>query len=190
VKDYYAALGANTKSSIDEIKLAYRKMALKFHPDQNKGDRFFEERFKEVQEAYSVLSNVTKALYEVFRLPVGPDTVFKGGTAPQKGEAIIERFSEDIDLVVLRREGDLDNKIKAKLKAITLLLISCLKYKQKASRTNQCSICQSAACSTRTTYGFSDHVFLTSRGSVGSTQRQLRFNIMATLVKLYAVHNT
>ena len=57
MKDYYYILGVNSKASSDEIKKAYRKLSTKFHPDKNDGDDFFEERFKEIQEAYEILSN-------------------------------------------------------------------------------------------------------------------------------------
>ena len=56
-KDYYKILGLNTnKVSLDEIKVAYRDLAKKYHPDVNVGDRIAEERFKDVNEAYRVLS--------------------------------------------------------------------------------------------------------------------------------------
>jgi predicted nucleotidyltransferase component of viral defense system len=61
---------------------------------------------------------VTFALYTIFRSEIGQDTVFKGGTALSKCYDLIERFSEDIDLVVLRHEGETDNKLKSKLKLI------------------------------------------------------------------------
>ena len=65
---------------------------------------------------------VTYALFKVFNSEVGADTVFKGGTALAKCYNLIERFSEDIDLVVLRREDESDNKLKAKLKAISTVV--------------------------------------------------------------------
>lgn len=55
MKDYYYILGTSKEATSDEIKKAYRKLSLKFHPDKNEGDDFFTERFKEVQEAYEVL---------------------------------------------------------------------------------------------------------------------------------------
>lgn len=59
-KDYYAALGLEKKASSDQIKKAYRKLAMKYHPDKNPGDKKAEERFKEITEAYAVLSDTEK----------------------------------------------------------------------------------------------------------------------------------
>ncbi len=62
---------------------------------------------------------VTYALHTIFHNAVGSDTVFKGGTALSKCYRMIDRFSEDIDLVVLRREGEVDNRLKTKIKTIS-----------------------------------------------------------------------
>jgi molecular chaperone DnaJ len=59
-KDYYASLGVTKGAEADEIKKAYRKLARKYHPDANGGDPKAEEKFKEVSEAYDVLSDDTK----------------------------------------------------------------------------------------------------------------------------------
>ena len=59
-KDPYKALGVDRKASEEEIKKAYRKLARQYHPDANHGDKGAEERFKEVQEAYSILSDQEK----------------------------------------------------------------------------------------------------------------------------------
>ena len=56
-RDYYEVLGVNKSASADQIKSAYRKLAVKHHPDKNKGDKGAEEKFKEASEAYHVLSN-------------------------------------------------------------------------------------------------------------------------------------
>lgn len=59
-KDYYKVLGVNKASTQDEIKKAYRKLAVKYHPDKNKGDRKAEEQFKEISEAYEVIGDPEK----------------------------------------------------------------------------------------------------------------------------------
>ncbi len=59
-KDYYKILGVERKASADEIRSAYRKLAMKYHPDKNPGDKKSEEKFKEINEAYQVLSDDQK----------------------------------------------------------------------------------------------------------------------------------
>ena len=59
-KDYYAILGVSKDATQDEIKHAYRKLAIKWHPDKNQGDKAAEEKFKDITEAYSVLGDEEK----------------------------------------------------------------------------------------------------------------------------------
>lgn len=66
-RDYYEVLGVDKNASADDLKKAYRKLALKYHPDRNPGDKEAEEKFKEAAEAYDVLSNPDKkARYDQF----------------------------------------------------------------------------------------------------------------------------
>src|SRR4028119_1822269 len=66
-RDYYEILGVGKSASADEIKKAYRKVAMQYHPDRNPGDKAAEEKFKEAAEAYEVLSDADKrAQYDRF----------------------------------------------------------------------------------------------------------------------------
>jgi DnaJ domain len=60
MKNYYEILGVERSATQDEIKKVYRKLSIKFHPDKNPNDNFFEDRFKEINKAYSILSDEGK----------------------------------------------------------------------------------------------------------------------------------
>jgi curved DNA-binding protein len=84
-KDYYKILGVERKASADEIRAAYRKLAMKHHPDKNLGDKKSEDKFKEINEAYQVLSDAEKrarydqlgSAYSDFRSSGGRPTDFR-----------------------------------------------------------------------------------------------------------------
>ncbi len=80
-RDYYEVLGLSKGASEDEIKKAFRKMAMKYHPDRNPGDKEAEEKFKEINEAYAVLSDPDKKdKYDRFgHAGVDPNSGFGGG---------------------------------------------------------------------------------------------------------------
>ncbi len=78
VKDYYKTVGVAKDAAQDEIKRAYRKLARKYHPDLNPGDKTAEQKFKELNEAYEVLSDPKKrAEYDQFG-----SAAFGAGAAP------------------------------------------------------------------------------------------------------------
>ena len=78
-RDYYEVLGVDKNAGADEIKKAYRKSAMKYHPDRNPGDKEAEEKFKELGEAYEVLSDAEKrSRYDQFGF-AGVDPNYGGG---------------------------------------------------------------------------------------------------------------
>jgi curved DNA-binding protein len=94
-KEYYEILGLKTDASSEEIRKAYRKLALHYHPDRNRGDATAEERFKAISEAYAVLTDVQKRqLYDLSRAT--------GERADARGEPWAYSSQEDILKDLLR----------------------------------------------------------------------------------------
>ena len=80
---------------------------------------------------------VSLALYEIFHSVIANQSVFKGGTSLSKCHKLIERFSEDIDLVVLRNEGDNDNQLKRKIRAISKVVAKVIPEVEEIGLTNK-----------------------------------------------------
>lgn len=94
-RDYYDILGVSRSATADEIKKAYRKLAIKFHPDKNPGDKEAEENFKEAAEAYDVLSNPEKKQrYDQF----GHSGMGGGGSYGGGGFSMDDIFSQFGDI--------------------------------------------------------------------------------------------
>jgi len=84
VRDYYEILGVSRKASPEEIKKAYRQLALKYHPDRNPGDKEAEARFREAAEAYEALSNPDKrSIYDQFGHEGLQRSGYQGFTRPE-----------------------------------------------------------------------------------------------------------
>lgn len=95
-RDYYEVLGVSKDASADDIKKAYRKAAMKYHPDRNPGDKTAEEKFKEAGEAYEVLSDADKrARYDQYGF-AGVDPNFGAGAPATAAQALAVPDSADL----------------------------------------------------------------------------------------------
>ncbi|NUJ97695.1 J domain-containing protein [Candidatus Gracilibacteria bacterium] len=93
-KDYYKVLGVDKQASDEEIKKAYRRLAMKYHPDRNKGNKESEQKFKEIGEAYGVLSDKEKRKqYDMFGSDFSGSNPFSGGGASYGGAGFEDIFS-------------------------------------------------------------------------------------------------
>src|SRR6201999_4615261 len=98
-RDYYDILGVAKGADADEIKKAYRKMAIKYHPDKNQGDKQAEENFKEAAEAYEVLSNAEKRRrYDQFGHAANAQSANGGGGYGGGGMNMEDIFSQFGDI--------------------------------------------------------------------------------------------
>ena len=98
---YYDQLGVNKSSSTDEIKKAYRKLAMQYHPDRNPGDKSAEDKFKEISEAYAVLSDPEKKRQY--------DTLGDSRFSQQQGANFHEDVFNNIDFDSIFREMGFSN---------------------------------------------------------------------------------
>ena len=145
-KDYYEILGVDRSASSDQIKKAYRKMAMKYHPDKNDGDTEAEAKFKEVSEAYEVLSDDNKrANYDRFGTTDGFSGGFNGGHGFSM-EDIFSQFGDVFGDAFGRRYGgqkrqkrgsDLRMKVSVTIDDVLKGTTKKIKYK----RQDKCGTC-------------------------------------------------
>jgi molecular chaperone DnaJ len=105
IKDYYTTLGLSPDSSAAEIKKAYRRLAMKYHPDRNNGNSESEERLKEINEAYQVLGDENKRRYYDLRKQDYSDfRMFYEGSMDEDLFNILQKFHRR-DLIIKGRGG-------------------------------------------------------------------------------------
>lgn len=162
-RDYYEVLGVSRSATADEIKKAYRKKAIEFHPDKNPGDKEAEEKFKEAAEAYEVLSDETKRQrYDQFGHSVA------GGFGGAGGFSMEDIFSQFGDIFGgafggfggfggagsgrggrrMRRGSDLRVKVKLTLKEVA----KGVEKKIKVNKHVACSHCSGTGAENGTAY--------------------------------------
>lgn len=191
-KDYYKILGVEKTASADEIKRAYKKVAIKYHPDRNPGDKSAEEKFKQAAEAYDVLRDPQKrARYDQFGA-AGVDGMggFGGGFSGEGMDLndIFERFGDIFSGMGFGgfgggqrrasrpqfRGGDLRMKVRLSLAEIATGVTKKFKVKKHVA----CSACHGSGsepghnpetCPTCHGQGF---VVRTQRGLLGIVQTQ------------------
>ncbi|MEM6632981.1 MAG: molecular chaperone DnaJ [Bacteroidota bacterium] len=148
-RDYYEVLGVSRDASKDEIKKAYRKLALKFHPDKNPNDKDAEEKFKEAAEAYEILSDEQKrSAYNRF----GHQGVGGAGGFQSRGfEDIFSQFSDIFGDSFFggtttgrrRRRGQRGSDLRINLKLTFAEIATGVEKKIKLNRYVGCKTCSS-----------------------------------------------
>lgn len=144
MKNYYYILGIEITSSQKEITTAYRKLSLKFHPDKNAGDKFFEERFKEINEANEILGNPEKRKKYDSEFLGSEDKVYEkpkiikyyaNKQTAQSGEVVEfhweTKFADSVEIIpfgIVQTSGTKKYKINLKNKKLQCTLIAKNSY--------------------------------------------------------------
>jgi molecular chaperone DnaJ len=156
-RDYYEVLGVGKTASADELKKAYRKIAMQFHPDRNPGDKAAEEKFKEAAEAYDVLCNADKrAQYDRFGHAGMSGAASGGGPGGMRMEDIFQNFGDVFgdDLFGSffgggggrqggggRRQGSRGANLRVKLKLTYAEVANGCNKKIKVKKHVTCNVC-------------------------------------------------
>lgn len=197
-RDYYEVLGVAKTATADELKKAYRKLALKYHPDKNPGDKAAEEKFKEAAEAYDVLSDPDKrAKYDQWGHNMGPSG-FGGGSGGfhASGMSMEDIFSQFGDIFgggsfggfggfgsaaggsARRRRQPKGSDLRIKVKLTLKEISEGVTKKLKIPRFVQCQHCAGTGAKNGTAFhtcnrchgsGVVEHVQQTFLGAMSST---------------------
>lgn len=205
-RDYYEVLGVPKNAGADDIKKAYRKKALEYHPDRNPGDKSAEEKFKEAAEAYDVLSDADKkARYDRYG-HAGVDGMSGGGGASFEGmtmDDILRRFGFDTDDIFSdffgggrrrgggfgggRSRGERGSNLRIKVKMTLEEIAAGVNKKIKVRKQTACNTCGGSGARDQN----SVETCGTCRGS-GMVNRvtQTPFGMMQTAVQCPTCHGS
>lgn len=175
-KNYYEILEVDKSASKDDIKKSYRKLAKKYHPDKNPEHANYEEKFKDISEAYSVLSDDTKrSNYDNYGSPDGPQGFggFGGGQGFDMGDIFNTFFGGQgfQQNRTIKRGNDVQVRININIRDVNTGLDKKIKY----SRNVKCKSCDG--------WG-GEHTTCNNCGGTGrvNVRRQMGFTTMSTTV--------
>ena len=144
MRDYYYILGIKENSSLQEIKTTYRKLALKFHPDKNEGEKYFEEMFKAILEGYEILSDTEKRKSYEIKLKEFKSSKINRDSLRNSEEKFKKKYEEQkrkSEEEFQKKENDIRAYYETKIKNINEQ--NEKRIKEEAERTNKSKITSS-----------------------------------------------
>ncbi len=145
MRDYYYILGIKEDSSLQEIKTAYRKLSLKFHPDKNEGEKYFEEMFKAILEGYEILSDTEKRKSYEIRLNEFKSSKTNRDSLRNSEETFKKKYEEQkrkIEFEFQKKENNIRAYYEARIKNINQQ--NEKRIKEEAERINELKMTSSS----------------------------------------------